>query len=263
MSPAIPIALSGLAAALAVALAIALRRARRLRRMLFVAIRAARTDRLTGLANHAGLQHRLTHLRTNMQNGEHVAAIALDLDGLTVINDLDGHQIGDDIVTEVARRITTRRARTTCAARIDGGRFVVLLDPYPDGDRANRYAHWLAHTLAQDIAQTRLPDYPAIGVTATVGVAVVPANDIDGLLAAAHADLNYAKSASRGQHTAREAPIPLPRHRRRDTRTPGPAHPPAASERSTGYDTHDLLRRRRTLPPAQLHPAGHRPRLVS
>lgn len=100
------------AVALAVALVAARRRVSDLRRRLAEADRAAHTDPLTGLANRAGLRRLIDELAIPDAAGHHVAAIALDLDGLKSINDHHGHHVGDEVLAEVAR-VAIGRPRVT------------------------------------------------------------------------------------------------------------------------------------------------------
>lgn len=253
-----------LAAALAVALVVARRRGRDLRRRLAEADRAAHTDPLTGLANRAGLRRLIDELAIPDAAGHHVAAIALDLDGLKPINDHHGHDVGDEVLAQVARRITAVHARTFGAARLGGDEFVVLLDRYPDATTAARYADWLAKELRVVIGRPRITEQPPITITASVGFAVMPIERIDELLTAADLAMYRTKSARTGFHSNpaswRQDPVPLPRHRRRErTDQTNRTRKDGYATTTSSNNSIDSV----TVPARGMRPTQHRQRLVS
>ncbi|MPY79095.1 MAG: diguanylate cyclase [Actinophytocola sp.] len=254
----------GVIGALACWLMVALRRGRALEQRLRAAERAAQTDWLTGLANRAGLRRAIDELRTATDRDEHVAALALDVDGLKPINDHYGHPVGDQVLVQIARRITAVRARTTCIARAGGDEFVVLLDSYPDAAQAGRYARWLADELTTSIGRIHIADHRHITITASVGVAIQPAHRIEDLLADADRAMYRAKTGAM-HAAARPRLVGAPRHRLPDSPEPDQRDIHlATAERRTDH-VHANTRRgvTGTLPPPTV-PAGlDRPRFVS
>jgi diguanylate cyclase (GGDEF)-like protein/PAS domain S-box-containing protein len=91
---------------------------------------AAVQDPLTGLVNRRALTDRLAEAdRRRARHGSEIGVLYLDLDGFKPINDHYGHEVGDRVLIEVARRLTaeTREVDTVC--RIGGDEFVVLCAP--------------------------------------------------------------------------------------------------------------------------------------
>jgi len=90
-------------------------------------------DPLTGLANRAvfndGLVEALTEPRLKA-----VDVLLLDLDDFKEVNDILGHQAGDDMLIEVARRLRGCVPTADVVARLGGDEFVVLLTACPDAD---------------------------------------------------------------------------------------------------------------------------------
>ncbi len=89
--------------------------------------RLAYHDELTGLLNRRGLEERLKEmLAQSRATRTSVAVIFLDLDGFKPINDTLGHQVGDELLQSVARRIGRLTAGWAEGARVAGDEFVVV-----------------------------------------------------------------------------------------------------------------------------------------
>jgi len=84
-------------------------------------------DALTGLPNRLHLVDRLEHaLRQRTRDNERVAVLIIDLDRFKEINDTLGHQCGDELIEEVARRFALRCRRADTLARVGGDEFAVV-----------------------------------------------------------------------------------------------------------------------------------------
>lgn len=127
-------------------------------RMLAELTHAARFDKLTGLANRALLNDRLTtaieRARENPAYG--FALMFLDFDRFKFVNDSLGHDIGDLLLKGIAARLrnnlratdsTARTATGTTVARLGGDEFVIVLDGVTTPDSANSIADRLLDVL--------------------------------------------------------------------------------------------------------------------
>jgi diguanylate cyclase (GGDEF)-like protein/PAS domain S-box-containing protein len=86
-------------------------------------------DSLTGLANRALFRDRADHALARVaRHGGGLAVLLLDLDGFKFINDSMGHQVGDEVLVTVAKRILTSSRTSDTVARLGGDEFVVLLE---------------------------------------------------------------------------------------------------------------------------------------
>jgi len=97
---------------------------------------AALHDQLTGLANRALLEDRLSQALTRYRrSGEQVALLMLDLDRFKQVNDTLGHNAGDLLVQEVGERLRSLLRETDTVARIGGDEFaIVQVSPKGEAD---------------------------------------------------------------------------------------------------------------------------------
>lgn len=85
-------------------------------------------DRLTGLPNRVSLEDRLIlDCHVSRRNKHRLAVICIDLDGFKSINDSIGHHFGDQVLIEVARRMTQQVRPGDTVVRMGGDEFIVLL----------------------------------------------------------------------------------------------------------------------------------------
>ena len=128
-------------------------------------------DPLTGLPNRALFTERLEHAleRTRGRKRDLVAVLFLDLDGFKEVNDALGHEAGDRLLVEVARRLKERARPGDTVARLGGDEFVVLLEDWVAGaDDAARLAERVLEGLRAPIELAGRE----VSVTASVGVAL-------------------------------------------------------------------------------------------
>jgi two-component system cell cycle response regulator len=156
--------------------------------------RQALTDDLTGLANrrHGGRQLE-REVALCVRHGRLLALVRVDVDHFKSINDSHGHEAGDQVLVEVARRLQGAVRGGDELARWGGDEFVALL---PDTDKAGalRAAERLRAAVAAApivAAGTELP------VTISVGWAHWAGDTPDDLLARADRALYKAKDAGR------------------------------------------------------------------
>ena len=129
-------------------------------------------DALTGLPNRALFHDRLAHaLERSRREGIHLAVIFIDLDGFKEINDTLGHDVGDQLLREIAQRIRARvRRATDTVARLGGDEFLILMEDL----KALDHCHELAAEIIADIARPLELRGHIVSVGASMGVACFP-----------------------------------------------------------------------------------------
>ena len=157
--------------------------------------RLATTDPLTGLLNRRELlaqanklSHQLNRNRSNM------ALLFADIDFFKRINDIHGHQVGDQVLQDVAKLLLEGRRANDLVARVGGEEFVLLL---PDVNAKDAFL--LAENIRNRIATQTLSE---LDVRISIGLVVTDKNkasNFDGLLDAADKALYKAKAEGRNR----------------------------------------------------------------
>lgn len=167
-------------------------------------------DALTQLPNRRFLTDRLEQaMAASKRSGEHGAVMLLDLDDFKALNDIHGHSMGDALLKEVGRRITTCLRETDTVARFGGDEFVLILSQL-DKDRAesNIQANVVAEKVRELLAKPYALKQQMIGGTesivtchcsASIGVALFINHEfsIEDILKQADIAMYQAKRAGR------------------------------------------------------------------
>jgi diguanylate cyclase (GGDEF)-like protein/PAS domain S-box-containing protein len=145
----------------------------------------AYSDALTGLPNRRLLQDRLTQaLASARRQKGRVAVLFLDLDRFKNINDSLGHSVGDLLLQEVARRLSTWGREQDTVARVGGDEFLVVLTGLKDvTDTA---------VAAKRLMDAMIGEYSIQGhtlnITCSLGISVFPEHGTDTETLIKHAD---------------------------------------------------------------------------
>jgi diguanylate cyclase (GGDEF)-like protein/PAS domain S-box-containing protein len=152
-------------------------------------------DGLTDLPNRAAFLQALTQMiEACSEAEEQFAVLSIDLDGLTEVNDVFGHDTGDKLLIEVAQRLQAS-ARGGVVARLSGDEFGLIID-----GKQPIAGMLLAEQLAETMAKEIMIDGKSVRTGVTTGISIFPYNGADAasLLANAGAALSRAKAKSRG-----------------------------------------------------------------
>jgi diguanylate cyclase (GGDEF)-like protein/PAS domain S-box-containing protein len=164
----------------------------------------ARHDALTNLPNRRLFRERLEDALRRVTRDEKVAVFCLDLDRFKEVNDTLGHPVGDELLKQVARRLSECVREGDTVARLGGDEFAVV---QVGGDLRVAETSALANRLIEVISSPyTVHDHQSV-IGATVGISVAP-DDGDGpdqLLKNADMALYRAKGDGRGSYRFFEA----------------------------------------------------------
>lgn len=158
----------------------------------------ANYDTLTGLPNRRLFHDRLAlELRKADREDIHIALMFIDLDHFKEVNDTLGHDAGDLLLQDAARRIAKCVREADTLARLGGDEFTVILPGLSDTERLENVATSIIHSLSLPFQL----DASTIYVSASIGITIFPsdARDISSLLKNADQAMYVAKSQGRNR----------------------------------------------------------------
>jgi diguanylate cyclase (GGDEF)-like protein/PAS domain S-box-containing protein len=164
----------------------------------------AHHDSLTGLPNRAKFREELDHALRHSRSNNHITVLCLDLDRFKEVNDSLGHPVGDELLKQVAKRLSAclRDCDTVC--RLGGDEFAIL-------QLGNEDQAFEASSLARRLIETVEGPYDIQGHQLTIGVSIgislAPADGggPDQIMKSADLALYRAKSDGRGTYRFFEA----------------------------------------------------------
>ncbi|GAB3550621.1 hypothetical protein GCM10027343_33870 [Noviherbaspirillum agri] len=161
---------------------------------------AALHDALTGLPNRALVfeycGHMLAAARRNHGRG---ALLFIDLDRFKPVNDLYGHETGDRLLQEVARRLGACTRSEDLVGRLGGDEFVVIL---PHLDTGRHRAATVAQHIVEAISRPFRIDSLELSVSPSIGISIFPehATEVGALIHAADLAMYQAKQSGRANY---------------------------------------------------------------
>ncbi len=161
-------------------------------------LQMAHYDGLTGLPNRALFYDRLAQeIKKAHRSGRKMALLFIDLDRFKEINDTLGHNKGDALLVEAARRIAGCVRETDTVARLGGDEFTVILSAVEINGSVERVAGSILRRLADPFQL----DEDAVYLSASIGITLYPddATDVEGLLKDADQAMYAAKTGGRNR----------------------------------------------------------------
>jgi diguanylate cyclase len=162
----------------------------------------AHTDSLTGLPNRRGLDAALAKELPQSGPERLLALYMVDLDGFKEVNDSHGHQVGDELLIAVARRLKTSVRTSDLVARLGGDEFVITVAGLYDDNQAQEIGQ---HLLKVFDAPFQLSDGRRCSVGLTVGYVLVPVDGMDPVSLLQHADAAMYAGKQGGKRCLRRA----------------------------------------------------------
>lgn len=155
------------------------------------------TDSLTNLPNRRLFNALLEHaLHIARRNNQRIAVVFLDLDDFKQINDTMGHDVGDELLKAVARRLKESLRSSDTLARIGGDEFNILIE----GIEQRTQIAPIIQKILDDFKEPFFCNDHQIRTTTSIGIALYPEDGEDIVTLTKHADLAMYKSKNMGRN---------------------------------------------------------------
>jgi diguanylate cyclase (GGDEF)-like protein len=154
-------------------------------------------DPLTGLLNRRSLSEQLEHATIRAQRqGTLLALLFLDMDRFKSINDTLGHDAGDELLIQVAERISSCVRESDVVARLGGDEFVVLMEDIPSYASAAEVAKKIVRSYRSPFSIAS----QSIKTSVSIGISLFPqdGNTVQELMRGADLAMYHAKQERRG-----------------------------------------------------------------
>lgn len=159
---------------------------------------AATTDSLTGLANRAQFESRISGERSDLS-----AVLLIDLDDFKAVNDRHGHLAGDRLLQECARRMSAVVRGSDVLARLGGDEFAVWCPHLSDARAGDALAARLLATFEEPVDVAGEPHHMGCSIGVTIVSTENPAErDLDEILSRADRALYRVKAAGKSSYAA-------------------------------------------------------------
>jgi diguanylate cyclase (GGDEF)-like protein/PAS domain S-box-containing protein len=159
----------------------------------------AHYDALTGLANRTQFVERLKwSLDASKRDNKQTALMFLDLDRFKLINDTLGHQAGDELLIEVARRLIEAVREVDTVSRLAGDEFTVILNSIKSAEEAGFVARKILDTLAVPM----ILEGREVFISTSIGITVYPLDgtSVNQLIKNADTAMYHAKERGRNNY---------------------------------------------------------------
>ncbi|MDX2421781.1 MAG: EAL domain-containing protein, partial [Amphritea sp.] len=131
----------------------------------------ANHDSLTGLPNRTLLADRLEHaLQESRRSKKQIAVLFVDLDRFKVVNDGMGHNVGDSVLIEVSKRLSSVLRSGDTVARVGGDEFIIIIQDLDSALNASK----VALNLIQSVKEEITVDEHKITIGASIGISIYP-----------------------------------------------------------------------------------------
>lgn len=159
----------------------------------------AQNDALTGLANRSLFYDHL-HLAVNRaaRSSRQVALMFLDLDRFKEVNDELGHDVGDEVLKEVAKRLKQCLRETDLVSRLGGDEFTIIIEDVVDVESVAHVAEKIVEAVSSPIHASR----HEVFVSTSIGISLYPTDAvrIEDLTKQADSAMYHAKRQGRNHY---------------------------------------------------------------
>jgi len=154
-------------------------------------------DKLTGLMNRASIMNKLDEKLSDMKTRDEKGAVYfVDLDDFKRVNDTLGHDYGDMLLTEAAKRLKDCAGEKSFVGRLSGDEFLIIRYGSKDISEISK----LAYDLTQTFVNSFVINDKQIYVTASVGVTIYPDDGTDSVTLLKNSDTAMYKAKQSGKN---------------------------------------------------------------
>ena len=155
-------------------------------------------DSLTLLPNRVNIENYLKNrLEVAARKNTKIALLFIDLDRFKNINDILGHDIGDELLIEVSKRLKSALRKSDMLSRFGGDEFVIVIEGIDDNYSATRVCEKIIHYF-QEAIQTR---QHLLNISLSIGVSMFPSDAKDSTTLLKYADMAMYKAKNSGKNT--------------------------------------------------------------
>ena len=155
----------------------------------------ANYDELTELPNRHLLMERLSHgIHAAQRNKSEMALLFLDLDRFKIINDSLGHRVGDELLVQVAAKLSNVMRKSDSISRWGGDEFVILIE---NVGQALDVEH-IIEKIIVELERPMIVEDHLLRVSTSIGIAFFPKDGKDSLSLLKHADISMYKAKAKG-----------------------------------------------------------------
>lgn len=156
------------------------------------------TDLLTGLPSRKIFEDHLElTVSQSLRYQLTCSVMFLDLDGLRIVNDALGYEVGDTLLKEVGKRLRVCVRQVDTLSRFSGDEFVFIFSQIAKAETAA----YIAQRLLDAVTQPFLIEGQELYLTASIGIAVFPMDGKDGKTLVKNADIALSQAKLRGHNT--------------------------------------------------------------
>lgn len=153
-------------------------------------------DTVTSLYNRRFFINALTKEVNNCPPNQSIGLLFIDIDRFKTINDMYGHQIGDEVIVTISKRLDSLHYNDSILARLGGDEFVIGISGVVTYDYLEQISNEILKTCSEEIEV----DSYVFHVTVSIGIAIYPTDAKDAQALMRNADIAMYEAKAQGKN---------------------------------------------------------------